>query len=233
MNIQEVTKFVENFQGNALAGTIFILYYLIVYWSKIKDGLGLSFGRKINLDQIEKNYQLLKLRIEIEQIKKSSDLDPVLLEKLELEMLERQEDKKGKAFTPVQKFIAIPLLMLTIMLVLNDLQSDNKNPNITAMDTIFGGVFVAITTIVGFWGIPVLQKTKNNFLRKTGFIIFWTFGFYWIAYALMHILVKSVSDAEGLPDSAAGYIFLLSIIISLILGFLNRLPFIRQELTES
>ena len=233
MSIQEVIKFIEGFKGDAAAGFIVVIYYLIVYWPKIRDGLGLSLGKKLDYDRVEKNYQLLKLRIEIEKIKKDSGLEPELLDKLENEMLARQEVKKGKPFTPVQKFVAIPLLILTIILVFMELYSPNPNAETTDVDTIVGGVFIAIITIVGFWGIPLLQHATNNILRKIGFIIFWTFGFYILAYMFSHIAVTAGTDATALSDTAGSYIFLVSIIASIGLGLTGRLPLMRQASTGS
>ncbi len=228
MSIQEVLKFIEGFKGDAAAGFIVIIYYLIVYWPKIRDGLGLSLGKKLDYDRVEKNYQLLKLKIEIEKIKKDSGLEPELLDKLENEMLARQEIKKGKPFTPVQKFVAIPLLILTSILVLMELHSPNPDTDTTDLDTIIGGIFIAIITIVGFWGIPLLQQATNNILRKIGFIIFWMFGFYILAYMFSHIAVTAGTDATSLSDTAGGYIFLASLIASITLGLLGRLPLMRQ-----
>jgi hypothetical protein len=86
MDAQEVVQVVENLQKNVLVGILVLIYYLIVYWQRIKDGLGLSHDKRNNLDRIVKSYQLLKLRLEIEKIKKDSGLDRALLERLELEL---------------------------------------------------------------------------------------------------------------------------------------------------
>jgi hypothetical protein len=84
--------------------------------------LGLSRKKEIDLERIEKNYQLFKLRIEIEQIKKKSGLDNQLLEQLEHEMLSRLKESKQKSFTPAQKFIAIPIVIFVILLSFIELQ---------------------------------------------------------------------------------------------------------------
>jgi hypothetical protein len=70
MDLQETLKIVENIKSNVAAGAVVALYYLIVYWPRIKDGLGLSRKKEIDFGRIEKNHQLFKLEIEIEQIKK-------------------------------------------------------------------------------------------------------------------------------------------------------------------
>ena len=227
MNIQEVLKTVENFQGNVSAGIVVALYYLIVYWPRIKDGLGLSRSQKYDLDRMEKNYQLLKLRIEIEQIKKNSSLDSKLLERLEYEMQASLEEKKGKPFTTAQKFIAIPLIIIVIILGFIELQEINQESSNTSIDVLSGGVFVITTIIVGFWGIPILQACQKGWLRKTGFIIFWTFGFYIISYFLIFVFAKTILEIKELAGSTLRLIFLSSIVCSLIIGMMGRLPFMR------
>ena len=70
-------------------------------------------------------------------------------------MLTRLKIRKGKPFTPVQKFVAIPLLLLPGILIIMELLSPTKNAATTEWELIIGGVFLAIFTIVGFWGIAL------------------------------------------------------------------------------
>lgn len=225
MDAQELIKTIDNPQSNASAGLIVILYYLIVYWPRIKDGLGLSRNQQPNLDHIEKNYQLLKLRIELEQIKKDSGLDHQLLEKLEQEMQARLEVKKHRAFTAVQKFIAIPLMIVFFILSFLELQALNENSTSTALDILVGTVFCITIIIIGFWGIPLLQKQKSHWLRKVGFIVFWTFAFYIAGLFPLYIYANTLLDNRQFADDSVGYIFAISVISSLFLGVLNKLPF--------
>jgi hypothetical protein len=227
MEVQEIIKTVENLQANVSTGIIVIFYYLVVYWPRIKDGLGLTRNRKVDLDRVEKNFQLLKLRIEIEKLKKDSGLDSELLERLEQEMQSRLGRQKDKPFTNAQKFVAIPLIILIILQSLLELQAlTPASPN-SATDILTGTVFILTVIIVGFWGIPVLQKLQSRGLRKTGFIMFWTFGFYIPAYFLIFIFVKLSSGTEQLPGSTLGAIFLSALAASVILGIIGRLPFMR------
>ncbi|MCU7940954.1 MAG: hypothetical protein KZQ74_01535 [gamma proteobacterium symbiont of Bathyaustriella thionipta] len=108
MEVQDVVKTIEDLQTNMFAGSVLLLYYLVVYWQRIKDGLGLFSDKKYNLDRVEKNFQLLKLRIEIEQIKKDSGLDSELLEQLEQEMQARLEKKKVRPLPAHKNFWLFP-----------------------------------------------------------------------------------------------------------------------------
>ena len=224
MDIQDAFKAVESFQGNVSAGIVVALYYLIVYWPKIKDGLGLSRGRKYDLNKVEKNYQLLKLRIEIEEIKKKSNLDSDLLERLESEMQARLEGEKGKPFSSAQKFIAIPLIILVALLTAVELQEAGQAGTDSSIDILSGAIFIITITIIGFWGIPVLQSFKRGWLRKTGFICFWSFAFYIICYFSAYIAATTFWDYEELPDPVISLIFLASISCCLLLGLLGKLP---------
>jgi hypothetical protein len=56
----------------------------------------------------------------------------------------------------VQKFVPIPLLLLTGNLIIMALLLPAKNAATTEWELIIGGVFIAIITIVGFWGIALL-----------------------------------------------------------------------------
>lgn len=224
MDIQEAFNAVESFRGNISAGIVVALYYLIVYWPKIKDGLGLSRSRKYDLNNVEKNYQLLKLRIEIEEIKQKSNLDAGLLERLEAEMQTRLEGEKGKSFTPAQKFIAIPLIILVLLLTAMELQGFTRAEGDSFVDILSGGIFIITMTIIGFWGIPVLQSFERGWLRRAGFITYWSFGFYIIAYFIVYLMARAFLDYENLPDLVLSLIFFVSIICSVILGFLRKLP---------
>lgn len=224
MDAQEVVKVVEDLQTNASAGIVVLIYYLIVYWQRIKSGLGLSRDNKNDLDRMEKSYQLLKLRIEIEEIKKESGLDSTLLEKLEGEMQASLEYNKGKPFTNVQKFLAIPLLILIVIQSGFELQAIDENSGDTEIDILAGAIFVITTIIVGFWGIPILQNLKKGWLKKTGFIVFWTFGFYILSYFSIFISSK-VLGGERPADTTLGLILLFSFLCSLFLGIIEKLPF--------
>jgi len=233
MDVQEALNIVENIKGDVTAGIVIALYYLIVYWQKIKDGLGLSRRKEFNFEKIEKNYQLLKLRIEIEQLKKKSGLDNNLLERLEHEMQSRLEEAKHKAFTPAQKFIAIPLIIVVIILSLTELQGVSEESANTAIDILSGALFVITTTIVGFWGIPILQTIQKSWQRKIGFIIFWSIGFYIISYFLVFIFAATVLNIQGLATFTLCVILLCSIVCSLALGIIEKLPFMRMALKKN
>ena len=225
MDAQEVVNVVEDLQTNASAGIVVIIYYLIVYWQRIKDGLGLSRENKNDLNRVEKSYQLLKLRIEIEKIKKDSGLDSTLLEQLEQEMQASLEDKKVKPFTDVQKFVAIPLIILVVIQSGFELQAIDQNSGNTGFDILSGTVFVITTIIVGFWGIPILQNQKKGWLKKTSFIAFWTFGFYILSYFSIFIFSSNVLEIEELAGTTLGLILLFSFLCSLFLGIFEKLPF--------
>lgn len=229
MDAQEVIKVVEDLQTNAAAGIVVLIYYLIVYWQRIKDGLGLSRNNKKDLDKLERSYQLLKLRIEIEKIKKDSDLDSTLLEQFERETQASLEDKKAKPFTNVQKFLAIPLIILVVIQSGYELQAIDQTSGDTGFDILSGTVFVITMIIVGFWGIPILKNQKEGWLKKTGFIAFWTFGFYILSYILIFVFSSNVLEIEELTDTTIGLILLFSFLGSLFLGFLGKLPFMITE----
>ncbi len=231
MEIQDAFKAVESFQGNVSAGIVVALYYLIVYWPKIKDGLGLSRGRKYDLNKVEKNYQLLKLRIEIEELKKRSNLDEDLLERLETEMQARLEGGKGKAFTSAQKFIAIPLIILVTILTAMEMQGAGQEGANSHIDILSGAAFTITTTIVGFWGLPILQSFKKGWIRKTGFIVFWSIAFYIIAYFAIYIFSTAILGSEEFINSVIGLIFIASTIISVILGLCGKLPCMNTKAT--
>jgi hypothetical protein len=225
MDVQEIVKTVENVQGNVTTGIVIIIYYLIVYWPRIKDGLGLGSRRQVNLDKIERNYQLLKLRIEIEQQKKASGLDDALLDELEQEMQSRLVDKKGKPFSNVQKFVAIPLVIMIFLQSFLELQALNQDSVNSAVDIVSGTIFILTVVVVGFWGIPVLQRQSSGWFRKTGFIVFWVFGFYILAYVLVFIMGRIIFQIEQLSDVVLGLLFLMAIASSIVLGIFNKLPF--------
>lgn len=230
MDFQEAVKIVENIKANVTAGIVVVLYYLIVYWPKIKDGLGLSRKKEFDFEKIEKNYQLLKLRIEIEQIKKNSGLDNKLLERLEHEILSMLKEPKNKSFTPAQKFIAIPIIIFVILLSFMEIQGlTEESPN-SVIDVLSGCVFVITTTLVGFWGIPLLKNLQRGWLRTTGFIIFWSVGFYIISYFAIFIFAAIVLNISGLDRPTLGLILLSSIVCSFILGLMGKLPFMRLVL---
>lgn len=228
MDAQEIFQVVENLQKNITVGIVVVIYYLIVYWQRIKDGLGLSRDKKRDLDKVEKSYQLLKLRIEIEKIKKESGLDQALLEKLEQEMQAGLEDK-GKSFTNIQKFLAIPLIILVVMQGVWEIQAIDQDTGNTELDVIFGMVFVVTTIIVGFWGIPVLQRQQKGWLRKTGFTAFWTIGFYILVYILVFLIYKFIYGTEQVPGTTLGLIFLISLVCSIFLGYFGKLPFMNTK----
>ena len=223
MDAQEVVKVVEDLQTNATAGIVVLIYYLIVYWQRIKDGLGLSRNNKNDLNKLEKSYQLLKLRIEIEKIKKDSGLDSTLLEQFERETQVSLEDKKVTPFTNVQKFLAIPLIILVVVQSGFELQMIDQNSG-TFFDILSGSVFIITMIIVGFWGIPILKNQKEGWIRKTGFIAFWTFGFYILSYISIFIFSRIVLEIEVLADTTLGLIILFSFFASLVLGILGKLP---------
>ncbi len=228
MSIQEILLFIESFKGNTVAGVIVILYYLIVYWPKIRDGLGLSLGKPLDYDRIEKNYQLLKLRIEIEKLKKESGLNESTLSTLEAEMLSRQEIKKGKAFTQTQKFVAVPLLILTVILVIMGIQSPDTNSTENTLSTISGGLLIATITVVGFWGIPHLQQANKSVLRFVAFAAFWAISFYVIAYLIFSAVEFTLTGKTTVSDALQGYTFLTTTIVSIIMGKKEKLPFMAK-----
>ncbi|SHJ04893.1 hypothetical protein SAMN02745165_01407 [Malonomonas rubra DSM 5091] len=236
MNTQDIFKAIEAFESNAIVGLIVILYYVLIYWPKIKDGLGLSRNRKYDLNRVEKNYQLLKLRIEIEELKQKSGLDSDLLEKLETEMQSRLQGERGKPFTPAQKFVAIPLVILVVLLTVLELQGLNDSAEGSALDILAGAAFVITVTVVGFWGIPLLQTFKRGWLRKTGFIIYWWLALYILSYFAAFLIATLIFGYEELPMEIISLLFLLSIAVSLVAGFFGRLPFMRlrdEEKQES
>lgn len=232
MDVQEIIKTVENVQGNVSTGIVVLIYYLVVYWPRIKDGLGLGGRRQLNLDKIEKNYQLLKLRIEIEQQKKASGLDAELLDTLESEMQSRLVEKKGKPFSNVQKFVAIPLIIIIFLQSFLELQALNQDSVNSAVDIVAGTIFILTVVVVGFWGIPLLQRQQGGWLRKTGFIVFWVFGFYILAYVLAFVSARIALGVEQLSDAALGALFLISFVASIVLGLFNKLPFMSKQADE-
>jgi len=229
MDAQEVIKVVEDLQTNTSAGIIVLAYYLIVYWQKIKDALGLSRDNKNDLNRVEKSYQILKLRIEIEKIKKDSDLDNALLAQLEQEMQASLEDKKVEPFTNVQKFVAIPLIILVVIQSGFELQAIDQHSGDTGFDILSGTLFVITMIIIGFWGIPILQNQKKGRLRKIGFIAFWTIIFYILSYFSSIIFSSFISDTEEISGTTLSLILLFSLLCSLFLGIFEKLPFMLKN----
>jgi len=230
MDVQELIKTIDNLQSNASAGLIVIFYYLVVYWSRIKDGLGLTTKqRKADLDKIEQNYHLLKLRIELEKIKQDSGLDKDILEILEQEMQTRMEIKKSEPFTGLQKFVAIPIMIVFIIFGFLDFQALTEDSDSTSLDILLGELFCFTITIIGFWGIPHLQKQKSSWFKKTGFIVFWSFAFYIIGCILIYIYSNTILNDTQFADDSVGIIFLISVICSIILGIFKKLPLMKQS----
>jgi hypothetical protein len=125
----------------------------------------------------------------------------------------------------VQKFLVIPLIILIAIQGVFELLSMDENSVNTEFDVVAGFVFIVTTIIVGFWGIPVLQSQKNGWLKKIGFIVFWTIGFYILTYILIFIFSKIILGVGQLSDTTLSLILLFSFIFSLFLGIFEKLPF--------
>ncbi len=155
--MQELVKIFSS-ETNPLIVIALILYYVLINWGKLKDGLGLSKDNRTNLAKIEQNYNLLKLRIDIEQLKKNSGLDTDLLLTLEREMNDRLDNITQKTFSPVQKFVAIPLAFLFIATAFLELQSPAAEMD--AIETILGLSLILLIIYIGFWGL--LSYKRNS-----------------------------------------------------------------------
>ncbi|NQZ30802.1 MAG: hypothetical protein HRU06_05985 [Oceanospirillaceae bacterium] len=226
--MQELIK-VFNSETNPLIIVVLILYYVLINWSKLKDGLGLSKDNRTNLAKIEQNYNLLKLRIEIEQLKKNSGLDNDLLLTLDQEMNDRLDNITNKAYTPSQKFIAIPLAFLFTITAFLELQSTAAE--IDALETLLGLVLMLVLIYIGFWGLPILQKQRQGLLKSIGFIIFWSVAFYILACTFLFTVSEMINDSELFMEYL-GVIFIISTICSITLGVFGKLPMSRQVISK-
>jgi hypothetical protein len=232
MSVTDVTQTFQDIQSNWLAGSLVVLYYLILYWPRLKEGFGI--GKKVNLDRLEKQYKILQLK---EQKQKSSVDNERLkaLEKetwLEFESLDKTGKAKKLAFTEGQKFIAIPLLITTLLMAISALieaDTTELSTNILVDAFIF-----ALLIILAFWGIPKLANAKPGTGRTAAFIVFWWFVFYIFFYIFGFILNSLIFPSATeinvffTSESASAFYFASAFFISLILGFLNKLPKMNQ-----
>lgn len=228
MDIQEIIKSFGH-ETNPMIALAPLLYYLVLNWSKIRDGLGFTKDNRTNLTKLEQNYNLLKLRIEIEQLKKNSGLDADILLKLEQEMDKRLNNLTNKAFTPSQKFIAIPLVFILIIVAVLDLQS--PNPQETPIDIMSGLVLFLLVIYLGFWGLPILQKQQEGRLKNTCFIIYWSFGFFLSSYSILYFFFYILSDPQLVVNYIA-WLFFICLSCSVLLGIFKKLPLSNKMSSE-
>lgn len=97
------------------------------------------------------------------------------------------------------------------------------------MDTLLRLMLFVIVIVVGFWGVPILQNKAGSKLRTIGFAIFWGFGLYLIGGGTIYVLYLELF-AEELSDDFMGNLFLASIIISSILAYFQKLPFMKANM---
>lgn len=236
MSVAEVAQAFQDIQSNWLAGSLVVFYYLLIYWPRLKEGFGI--GKRVNLDRLEKQYKILQLKIEIEEQKQKSSIDKERLQELEretwleLEALDKTGKDKKLAFTQGQKFAAIPLIILTVILSISEILQ--STPEETTY-VVIGAIFVILLIIIAFWGMPKLVHAKPSIGRTTGFIIFWWFTFYILIY-FSGFFLDAVLFAYTNPevelfssDDAASFYFGLALIISFILGLMNKLPRMNQN----
>lgn len=225
MQPNEIMHVIETFGDNFIAGLAIGFYYLVVYWTRLKDGLGLTKDPTKNLSQLEKNYQLLQLQIEVEKAKQDSGLDKTVLAKLEQDFQNRIEQKQSPPFTSAQKFIAIPMILFFALVMLSELFSPESSAQ-DQIDVALGFIFFAVIIFVGFWGIPLLQNKANSKLRTVGFSVFWAFGFFLISYFILYILALLLFDWE-LSETFIEQLLLVSIVVSSVMGYFHKLPFMK------
>ncbi len=227
MNIQELVNIFSS-ETNPLIVIALILYYVLINWGKLKDGLGLSKDNRTNLAKIEQNYNLLKLRIEIEQLKKNSGLDTDLLLTLEREMNDRLDNITHKSFSPLQKFLAIPLALLFIATAFLELQSPAAEMD--AIETILGLSLILLIIYIGFWGLPLLQKQQPGWLKNFALIVFWSIAFYVIAYVFFFIVLQIMGSPQLLIEYQS-VMFIISITCSVALSLFGKLPLSARTIT--
>jgi uncharacterized membrane protein (DUF106 family) len=233
MSVTEVMQTFNDIKSNWLAGSFIVFYYALIYWPRLKEGLSLGKKPRVNLDRVEQRYKILKLKIEIEDMKEASSIPEERLLALEKEvLLEARTDKeklKKKGFNTVQKFVAIPLIIFTFLIAIPELMQ-GENPE-AVVDTLLGGVLVVGLIVVAFWGIPKLIKSPPNAMRTTGFILFWSITFFVALYFLSSIIDSVILSAvmsqevKILSHSDNGGLYLLgSLVVAITLGVMGKLP---------
>lgn len=227
MNSEEVINFFQDIQENTLAGIVVIAYYLLVTWSKIRDGLGIRFSKKTAVDLLQKKHDFIKLKIDIATLKNNTNIDKEILEKIEAEADEKFPEENQAKFTTTQKYIAVPLLLLVVLVSILELTSLEPDDDATTTDTLTGAIFTAIIVVVGFWGIPHLQKIGNSLNRRLGFIVYWTLGFYIIFYITIFLIARAIDKPE--LENSQAWVFLLALVVSILLGIFEMLPYMGRN----
>ncbi|MBD1388987.1 hypothetical protein IC617_06055 [Neiella sp. HB171785] len=225
MEPSEVTTLIDTFKSNAGAGILLLLYYLVLYGGRLIEGLGLNRNKGNRAGDIKTRLEVMQLKIELEQKKRESGLSAETLAAIEAETLEQLGPKSGHQFNNKQKFIAIPLLLLLVIMAVSEIRDTQTNGE-DPFDTIIGFVFFAIVIVVGFWGIEHLQKVKSRRARAAGFIAYWTFGLF-IALAVVAAILEMAFGWLLTSEDYGGIYLLLAFVISLILGLMKRLPGMR------
>ena len=227
MDAQEVTGLMQNFEQNAVAGFALILYYLAVNWSRIRDGLGIRKKQESYFEREKKHYELLKLKIEIEALKRDTGLDAEFASKLEAETREQLASKPITEYSNTQKFVAIPLMLLATLLSFMELEDLDQTPDTSAIDILSGYIFVIVIIIIGFWGLRKLKTLEAGPIRTTGYIAYWTMAFYILAY-MFATLIQNLTGIPATAEVAAGWYLIIAFVVSVAGGLLGRLPGMRQ-----
>lgn len=222
MNINDMSTFIEGFKSNAGAGLLLLGYYLLVYGKNIINGLGL-FKKDVNsVANIRNQIELMSLKLELEQKKKTSGLSEQELTQLEADVMRHFAATGSTEFTGKQRFIAIPLLILTTIMAGVELQALEQTPDTTSLDIVLGYIFVCTMIVVGFWGIQHLNKVKSKWGRTTGFIFYWTFVFY-IALTMGFTIIDNAIGST-ISDDFLGVFLLVSLAFCVVAGVRQRLP---------
>ena len=227
MDAQEFTALLTAFEENAFVGFGLVIYYLVVFWSKISDGFGWFKSKRALFDSEKEYYELLQLKIETEKLKKDSGLSEDLLKQFEDQYRQQIMPKKRPEFTGAQKYVAIPLVVFFTLLCFSEIIGLSKESDYSALDVLLGYVVFVVITIATFWGLPKLKNLESGPLRKAGFIFIWTFVF-WILLAIFFEIVLSLFSRELTEDDMAS-LFLFSLAVCIIAGLLRRLPGMRHK----
>ena len=217
MDFQEFYTLFQSADSSPFAVIPVILYFLIMNWAKLKSGLGFDTNKSNNLNLVEKNYHLLKLKVEIEQSRIESKISDARFKELENEMLQRLKNTESSPFTGPQKYIAIPLVLVIFS------YEFLASTEYSRVD-LWGYIIFLVIIYSAFWALPVLRLQKNSLVKKLGFITFWSI----ILYLCMALLLTEFIDIFNVNADIEEYYLLLytiALLITTLLGFNNILPF--------
>ncbi len=223
MDASDITTIFQNLEENAVAGFAVIAYYLLVSWTRIRDGLGLQRSKASDFDKEKQHIELLTAKIELETLKQQSPLDEETIASLEKETRQQLSPQMASTFTTPQKFIAIPLMIVVTLMSLLALNDLDPQSDITAIDILADYFFLLLMIIMGFWGIAHIRHIQSQKLKTSAYIVFWFLLLYIGLYFLGHTLAN-ITQLPLNSDQAISSYVIIALISSIILGLCKKLP---------